>query len=498
MIADPLPPELEKLLSGRAGNASVRLVVDSRQVTEGCLFFAMPGTSGDGRRYIKEAAEKGAACIVVEARGFDPDLSSGVSVPVVPIDGLRDVLGEFSHRFFGQPSEHLTVVAVTGTNGKTTITQTLAKAAAGVGRPAAVIGTLGYGVPGLLSPLANTTPDVTTLHSLLHVQAEAGISLVAIEASSHGLDQHRLDGVRIDTAIFSNITRDHLDYHGTMEAYAAAKARLACWPGLKTLILNADDPLVDAMAASVEAGVRVVRYSADPTSSAEIHVLSSAFSGQGLSFRCTLGTDASVECRTRMMGAFNLSNLLAVVAALWTQGLGPAQISQALEGMDAVAGRMQQVTVDGVDGPAVLVDYAHTPDALSQVLTAARLHCEGELWCVFGCGGNRDAGKRPLMAAIAEQQADCVIVTTDNPRDEIPTDIIRDIVAGFSRETAVILEDRAQAIGHAISHAGIRDLVMIAGKGHESYQDVRGVRSHFSDVEQAEQALRARRQGVPA
>lgn len=498
VTSEHLPSDLEHLLSVTSNTMAARLVIDSRQVSPGCIFFAMPGTHGDGRRYIKEAANKGASCIVAEAEGFDAGQFSLDGVPVICVTGLRRTLGEFAHRYYGKPSSQMTVIAVTGTNGKTTISQTLAKAMARAGRPSAVVGTLGYGVPGTLVPLENTTPDVMTLHSILRTQADAGMSVVAIEASSHGLDQHRLDAVQIDTAVFSNITRDHLDYHGTLEAYAAAKATLAGWPGLKTLVINADDARVDAMAAAAGSSVRIVRYSLDPASTAEVRVLSSAFSAQGLGFRCALGRDAEVECRTGMMGTFNLSNLLAVVAVLWTQGLAPATIADVLEGMDAVNGRMQRVAVECTTGPAVLVDYAHTPDALEQVLKAARQHCDGELWCVFGCGGNRDKGKRPLMAAIAEQQADHVIVTTDNPRNEVPADIIRDIVGGFSHNHAMIIEDRSDAIGYAIRHAAGHDVVMIAGKGHETYQDCGGVRQHFSDVEQAERALRTRRHGVPA
>ena len=367
--------------------------------------------------------------------------------------------------------------------------QLLAQALANLGKRAATIGTLGAGLHGALHAGERTTPDVIRVHGLLAEFRDAGATDVAMEVSSHALDQHRVDGVRFDVAVFTNLTRDHLDYHGTMHAYGAAKAKLFTWPNLRAAVINVDDAFGCELAAQVPAGVRVVRCgirSIDAGVRAnEVHTHS-----DGIDFELATPWGTG-RLRSRLLGRFNVANLLAVAGVLGALEVPFGKILDALQALEPVAGRMNRL--GGGNLPLVVVDYSHKPDALEQVLATLRAHCEGKLVCVFGCGGERDAGKRPLMGAIAERLADVVVVTDDNPRGEDGDAIVAQIVAGMQApERATVERDRARAIGVAIARARPGDVVLIAGKGHEAYQETAGTKRPFDDLEVARATLEAR------
>ena len=390
---------------------------------------------------------------------------------------------------YGHPSRSLATIGVTGTNGKTSCTHWIAQAAEACGRRAAVVGTLGLGEIGALKPSRQTTPDVCAVHEALAQFRDADVGLVAMEVSSHGLDQGRVNGVAFDIALFTNLSRDHLDYHGTMVAYGQAKARLFVWPGLRSAVINVDDPfgqrLIDAARAR---GQRVVSYG---FSNADVAATGIAMAGGGIALSvATPWGRGAVE--TRVVGEFNAHNLLGVLAVLLESGIAFDAALEALSVLTPPAGRMQRLGGDGK--PLVVVDYAHTPDALEKALLALRpaVATEGELICVFGCGGDRDKGKRPQMGHIAATLADRIVVTTDNARTEDPSDIASAVVHGI-RQTNVrryrVELDRDAAIAGAIAAARAIDVVLIAGKGHEAYQESNGVRTPFADVEHAAQAL---------
>jgi UDP-N-acetylmuramoyl-L-alanyl-D-glutamate--2,6-diaminopimelate ligase len=387
---------------------------------------------------------------------------------------------------------------VTGTNGKTSVSQWIAQALGASGTPCGVIGTLGSGLPGTLSSDAlNTTPDALSLQARLAGFVNEGISACAIEASSIGIEQGRLNAARVAVAVFTNLTRDHLDYHGTMERYAAAKARLFSWEGLQAAVINAEDALGQELLGSVAPPVRRIAYALHPVAvpaGTELLVPSSLdFSGSGLRFALK-----GVDFRVPVVGRFNLANLLAVIGALQCRGMALEAIAAAAACLQPPPGRMQAVGGDGE--PLLVVDYAHTPDALGQVLDTLRAAATargGALVCVFGCGGDRDPGKRPLMGAIAQKRADRVWITSDNPRSEEPQRIADDILSGVVAGNAVHLcLDRAEAIRRATLEAGPEDVIVLAGKGHEPYQEIAGVRQPFSDLEQAKSALVIRRLAV--
>jgi UDP-N-acetylmuramoyl-L-alanyl-D-glutamate--2,6-diaminopimelate ligase len=383
----------------------------------------------------------------------------------------------------------MTLVGVTGTNGKTSTVQLLAQAWTLQGMRAGSVGTLGAGLHGAVVPTGFTTPLVLQLHALLAELRDAGAQAVAMEVSSHALDQGRVDGVHFDVAVFTNLTRDHLDYHGTMDAYGAAKARLFAWPGLRAAVINLDDPFGRALLAALPAGVRGVGLSSRGAQ-AEVRAENIALEPGGIAFDLLLG-DARHSVRSTLLGRFNVDNLLAVAGVLHALGQPASAVVDVLERLQPVAGRMN--SFGGGAKPLVVVDYAHTPDALEQALATLRAHAPTQLVCVFGCGGERDRGKRPQMAAIAEAGADRVIVTDDNPRNEDGDEIVAEIVAGFARPQAVEVErDRARAIARAIGEAGPRDIVLIAGKGHEPYQDIGGVRHAFDDALVARTVLEGR------
>jgi UDP-N-acetylmuramoyl-L-alanyl-D-glutamate--2,6-diaminopimelate ligase len=412
-------------------------------------------------------------------------LASALDVPVLWIDGLHAQVGEIASRFFGRPSEAMQVLGITGTNGKTSTVQLLAQALEYLGHRAASIGTLGAGLHGQLHEGERTTPDAIHVQASLATFREQGASHVAMEVSSHALEQGRVGAVAFDVVGFTNLTRDHLDYHGSMEAYGEAKAKLFAWPGLRGAVVNIDDAFGGELSRRWPAARRV---SAAGKADADIAATDITTSAEGLSFtlRTPWGTSA---LQSRLLGRFNVDNLLTVVACLGVLDESFVNILAAVESLQPINGRMNRL--GGLQGlPLVVVDYAHTPDALEQALTALRSHCDGQLICVFGCGGERDAGKRPQMGAIAERLADVAIVTDDNPRGEDGDLIVAQIVAGFTRpDSALIERDREAAIHRALKLAHVGDVVLIAGKGHETYQEGAAGKRPFDDLAVARATL---------
>jgi UDP-N-acetylmuramoyl-L-alanyl-D-glutamate--2,6-diaminopimelate ligase len=448
-----------------------RLSSDSRRCAPGVAFLAYPGESADGRAHIGDAIARGAAAVLWEKQGFD--WRNEWRVPNAPVEGLKQQAGLLAHEFYGGPSESLWVCGVTGTNGKTSCSQWIAALL----KNTAVIGTLGAGFPGALSASANTTPDAVETHFLLKKLLAGGARAVAMEVSSHGLAQGRVNGVRFSCALFTNLTHDHLDYHGSMAAYGEAKARLFEAPGLEAAVLNLDDAFGVELARRIRrktrGRVRTIGYSLAPS---DVPVDESIVAAPGM--------------RIPVLGRFNVSNALGVLGCLRANGIPLEEGARLLEGLPPVPGRMQAVG----EAPLVVIDYAHTPDALEKVLQALRPVARargGRLAVVFGAGGDRDPAKRPLMGAIAARFADRVLVTSDNPRSEDPLAIISQIRKGI-RGQHEVEADRARAIETAVCTSQAKDVVLIAGKGHETYQEIAGRRLHFSDEEQARRALMER------
>lgn len=473
------------------GIAVDRLENDSRRVQPGDIFVAYPGARADGRTYIPDALRRGAAAVLWERAGFHWNPSW--LRPHLGVDGLQSICGYLADQVHRQPSAHLRLIGVTGTNGKTTSTQWLAQALSAAGRPCAVIGTLGNGFPGGLEGSLNTTPDSLALHSLLARYRDAGATACAIEVSSIGLDQERCNGARFEIAVFTNLTRDHLDYHGTMEAYGAAKERLFVWPGLKVAVLNLDDPFSRALLKTTVASRRI-GYTIDDHSGTGCDLILRAGSithaDTGVHFPLHLGREA-LEISAPVVGRYNVANLLAVAGALLGAGFEFAALPALLRHLSPPAGRLQRF--GGAGAPLVLVDYAHSPDALAAVLDALRPVADsrnGRLVCLFGCGGDRDHGKRPLMGEVAARKADLVWLTSDNPRGEPPAAIIAEIAQGAPR--ARIEVDREQAIRTVIGEAQAGDVILVAGKGHETYQEIAGVRHPFADAAVVRKALAGR------
>ncbi len=465
----------------------------------GDVFVAVPGARVDGRDFIAQAVAAGAVAVLAEAwdatgvgAAAPADSTAIKAVPIIQVPGLRAQLSAISARFYADPSAHMTVTGVTGTNGKTTCSQLLAQLFHVLGDMAGVMGTLGWGpvgVPGEdLVDTGMTTPDAIHTQRILAALHDKGVRRVVMEVSSHSLVQQRAAAVHFDTAIFTNLSRDHLDYHGTMDNYRTAKARLFAQPGLRRAIINRDDPAGLAISGELPAGVDCYLY-AVADRRADIHAVTCTLSARGIEARIVSPWGEGM-LSSQLLGEFNLSNLLAVVAAACAQGFTLPQVLAAVPQLTPVPGRMQ--LVDAHTQPMVVVDYAHTPDALHQALAALRSHCGGVLWCVFGCGGDRDRGKRAQMGAIADAHADRVVITSDNPRGEKPQRIINDIVDGIRSGRAQVMADRREAIHYAILTAQPRDLVLIAGKGHETYQWVGENRWPFSDMAEARLALRAR------
>ena len=486
-----------------AGQGARRLVGDSRRLKAGDAFIAWPGQVHDGRRFVASALAAGAAACLVEPEGAASVLGGEADdARVAGLHGLKAGAGALASRFLGEPSAALDVIAVTGTNGKTSSTWWIAQALSQLGRRCGVIGTLGVGEPEAVVPTGLTTPDPVTLQSALRGFVDAGFAACAVEASSIGIVEHRLDGTRVAVAVFTNFTQDHLEYHGDMAAYWQAKAQLFAWPGLRAAVVNVDDAQGEQLAASLAASKLDV-WTISARGPARLMAQAITTGIDGLAFEVVEG-DARVPLRTSMLGDYNVANLLGVLGALRALGVALAPAVQACAGLTPVPGRMQRVGLS-TDGdaqaatralPTVVVDYAHTPDALEKALTALApltTASGGRVWCVFGCGGDRDASKRPLMGAIACRLAGHVVVTSDNPRHEPPGFIIAQILVGaLGHDEVDVFEDRAEAIRHAVLAAAPHDVVLIAGKGHEDYQDVAGTRLHFSDAEQVGLALEAR------
>lgn len=464
------------------------LVLDSRAVRPGYAFVAIAGFGAHGLRFVDQARAAGASAILFEPPAPD-DLPAPTDAIAVP--RLRARLGEMGDAFHGRATASMDVVGVTGTNGKTSTVQLLTQAWHLRGIASGSIGTLGAGLYGHVVPTGFTTPLVLQTHELLAQMRDQGARAIAMEASSHALDQGRVDGVHFDVAVFTNLTRDHLDYHGDMATYGAAKARLFAWPGLKAAVINLDDAFGRELIASLPAGVRAIGLSSRGASDAAVQAQSLRFDNAGIGFELVVqGETHAVQ--SPLLGRFNVDNLLAVAGTLLALGEAPVQIARTLAQLRPIHGRMNRLGGDGTL-PLVVIDYAHTPDALEQALTSLRAHVQARLLCVFGCGGDRDRGKRPQMAEIAERHADVVIVTDDNPRFEDGDAIVADIMSGFAAPTQVIVQrDRAAAIARAVGMAGPDDIVLVAGKGHEPYQDIQGVQHPFDDTLIARAALEAR------
>lgn len=439
------------------------LSVDSRLVKEGDLFFAYPGSGADGRDHIDEALSKGASAVLFESEASDIcDLDHGV---LIPVDGLREKVGVVADRFYGYPSRELFVVGVTGTNGKTSCTHLLAQSLEAEGVHTALIGTLGCGFLDDLQKSPLTTPDPVTLHRVLRDLLDRGASHVCMEVSSHALVQGRVSGVAFDAALFTNLTHDHLDYHDGLEDYAAAKEILFRFPSLSFAVINSDDVFGRELTGRVSVPVQGYGISnGDVTAESVI----ADVSGLRLVIRSSQGR---FHAHARLVGRINVHNVLAVAALLLAKGGTISSVAQAINELIPVPGRMELFPGTQTGLPSVVVDYAHTPDALERALSSVREHCDGRVWCVFGCGGDRDRAKRPLMGSIAERLADEIIVTDDNPRHEIPDAITDAIVTGMNSSPTVI-NDRVEAIRRAIGSAGDGDWILIAGKGHENTQQI--------------------------
>jgi UDP-N-acetylmuramoyl-L-alanyl-D-glutamate--2,6-diaminopimelate ligase len=472
-----------------------RLVTDNREIAPGDTFVAYPGQNADGRHFIAQAIAAGANAVIWEADKFA--WNDAWRIPNLGVRDLRHHAGQIADFVYGAPSQALWMVGVTGTNGKTSCSHWLAQSFGALGRRTALLGTLGNGFPGALQATLNTTPDAIRIHGLLADYLRAGAKNVVMEVSSHALAQGRVNAVKYDVALLTNLSRDHLDYHGDMESYAAAKRRLFDWAHLKYAVLNLDDAFGAELAVSLQnGGAELIGYGlgeaalrlAEARGMRMVHgcELQMRQNGMGLKVHTSWGR---AELESQLVGRFNASNLLGALAVLLVSGIELQDAVRELGRVRAAPGRMQ--SLGGAGRPAVVVDYAHTPDALAKVLQSLReaVQGSGKLVCVFGCGGDRDRGKRPMMGQVASKWADACIVTTDNPRNEEPQDIIGAIVAGMERKNYRVVADRAEAIALAIGEAAAADTVLLAGKGHETYQEVRGERLPFSDMEMAQRAL---------
>lgn len=491
--------------------AGAELRSDSRALRAGDAFIAWPGRASDGRRHVPQALAAGAAACLVDVEGLDAFAFDDARIAALP--GLKAAAGAVADHFYGRPSARLDVVASTGTNGKTSTAWWTAQALSALGRRCGLVGTLGVGEPPTATRAARlddtglTTPDAVALHTAFRHFTDEGFAACAIEASSIGLAEHRLAGTHLAVALFTNLTQDHLDYHGDLAAYWAAKRALFRWPGLRAAVINVDDAHGAALAAEMATAGGPALWTVSLRGPARLVAESLHCTPAGLTFTACEATDAGVQrapVRSALVGEFNAANLLLVLAGLRALGVPLADAAAAAALLTPVPGRLQPVPAPAgaASDVEVVVDYAHTPDALEQVLKALRPLATargGRLWCVFGCGGNRDATKRPLMGAIAAAGADRVVITSDNPRDEPPQAILAQVLAGVTGHDEVdVIEDRRAAIAHAVQSAAPGDVLLLAGKGHETYQEIAGVKRPFSDLAEAQAALQARAAGVRA
>lgn len=471
------------------------LALDSRKVKPGDLFFACKGSQHDGRKFIDEAVNKGAKAILAEVDSATIPIKNYHNIPILPVDRLSQRMGVVAAEFYGRPSEKLNVVGITGTNGKTSCSYFLAQALHYCQIESGVIGTLGSGLYGKIKEGHLTTPDALTLQGLFFEFLNQNVHTVAMEVSSHSIDQGRINGIDFDIAIFTNLTRDHLDYHGSMEAYGQTKRKLFSSAYTRQAVINSDDafgremltdiPLKNKYAYGLEASLLPKNISKEFSIVADQVGLDTT--GIQARVHTPWGTG---DLMTPLIGQFNLSNVLATLTALCLLEIPFSQALQSLSHLSSVPGRMQ--TVNLKNNPLIVVDYAHTPDALEKVLLALRRHCQGKLLCLFGCGGDRDTGKRPLMAKVVEQYADFVMVTDDNPRTEDPVQIVKDIVKGFNHpEKVSVQHNRSKAIRDIIQYAQVTDCVLIAGKGAETYQQIGHEKIPFSDIQKIMESLNA-------
>ncbi|MDJ0740178.1 MAG: UDP-N-acetylmuramoyl-L-alanyl-D-glutamate--2,6-diaminopimelate ligase [Gammaproteobacteria bacterium] len=469
------------------------LALDSREVGEQGLWLALQGSRSHALEHLDDARARGAVAVLAEPAGnWDRDRIAALSadVPVIAVPGLRRQAGEIAARFFGQAAHAMRIVGVTGTNGKTSVASFLAQALS-TRVPTALLGTVGNGFPGDLVPSTHTTLDTVRLHATLGQLFARGARAVAMEVSSHALHQDRVAGVPFHTAVFTNLSREHQDYHGSMQAYADAKARLFKGAGLAIAVINADDAYGARLAADVRPRVFTVAVGSGSDTVrlgdryVQLHEVETRADGLRIVFESSWGGG---ELQTHLLGRFNADNLALALAVLLAWDMPLASATAALEQVTPVVGRMMAFLAP--QRPRVVVDYAHTPDALEQVLSALREHVAGRLVCVFGCGGDRDRGKRPQMGEVARRLADLVVLTDDNPRGEDPEQIIAEILSGMGGRQGVHVDhDRARAIAASVRAAGPDDLILVAGKGHEDYQEINGERRPFSDIAQVEQVL---------
>lgn len=474
-------PTLAGLLKGLADTPQLEvhgIASDSRQLQSGFLFLACQGISSHGLDYLQDAIDAGACAVAWDSN--NAEAPADAAIPMIGIHDLASHLGEIANRFYGAPSQALNTIGVTGTNGKTTVAWMLAQCLHHLGDRCGYVGTLGYGIGELDGVEGMTTPAAIELHGRLAGFVDAGAKSAALEVSSHALSQRRIDGVSFNAALFTNLTRDHLDYHGDMQSYFESKASLFLEHGATHRVVNVDSEYGAKLAELCGDDVVCVSTRGDGvvagSNFVSVRSVDTNDSGSDVTVTSSWGDG---NFKLLLPGEFNVENAALVLGYLLASGIEIEKACDVLELVEAPAGRMQRVASSGT---AIYIDYAHTPDAIESALNALRPHCSGKLWCLFGCGGDRDVGKRPLMAALAERLADNVVVTNDNPRSEDPQSIIADITDGFKdRGVVTVIEDRAAAIAWTVANAAPTDVVLVAGKGHENYQEVDGERQPFSD-----------------
>ncbi|MCL4120964.1 UNVERIFIED_CONTAM: hypothetical protein GTU68_022597 [Idotea baltica] len=467
------------------------MTLDSRKVTTGCLFVAIQGHAVDGRQFIPVAIKQGASAVLAQSDEINKTGTIGFidQTPIIYLDALSIKLSAVAGRFYHAEQRKMQLVGITGTNGKTTISQIIAQWATLLGKPAGVMGTTGNGLLTDLKPAINTTGNPIEIQQTLSDLENIGAKLTTLEVSSHGLVQGRVNALNFDAAVFTNLSRDHLDYHGDMESYAKAKKLLFTTHNPTKSIINADDSVGVSWLKELPSaiGVSLNEKQLSFHSGKKVFATSVIYSTDGI--QISLNSDwGSANLSVPLIGAFNASNILVAFATLLSLGYDILELEAAAPKLNAVIGRMELFSSEGK--AKIVVDYAHTPDALDKALQALRVHCSGKLWCIFGCGGDRDTGKRPMMARIAEQQADVIILSDDNPRSEDPSIITKDMLVGLNEpEAAKIIHDRFDACQYALSQAGENDIILLAGKGHEDYQVLANKTVHYSDRESAQKLL---------